>query len=152
MLLWSCHEKYDQSLYNLRFHLNHWIEIDFNSRETKIEIMKYKDSLILTKKEEQSIKNSYIKNKIYDFYGDKVFCEELPVMPPIDLIISVNIKGKTQANITISDRLTSGNNMETKRIIKFRDDLMSVLENNESFKKVQDTLYKYIKENKIILL
>lgn len=135
--------------FELSIRINPFVCIQWNNRImiTKLGELQKIDTLELSDREINFVKNLYIKNKMYEFHGDKEFYEKLPVMPPSNLIISVGVKEKNQANITISDRLTPSSDLETNRIIRFRNDLMKVLENNESYQKGIYRFQELIKAN-----
>lgn len=143
-------DKFNEVKYDMVFFYSPWLEIDFESKILKINYgdLKYKDTLHLSKEQENTIRNSFTKNRVYTVKGEVFyFNDTLIIMPPTMFKVRLLAQGKLQSEMTIDYTYENKGHLpfgQKYRVVCFRDDVLKILKNNNEVKRA---LQIFSKEN-----
>ncbi len=137
-------KEYRENKHNLLFIYSPYIQVDYNKRKIYVNYPNLEESRILfSVKEEMKIKKSFEKNDIASISG-KVYLrnDTSTVSPPDEFRIKLYVKAHEQSEMIIDDNFSTTEKLtdENHRISSFRDEIISVLESNNDFKKAHRKL------------
>jgi hypothetical protein len=150
-------KKEDLRNYDLAFNYNPWLKIDLKTKviSVRLDSLQYIDTIYLTKEEQSKVMASFNDNYIWEIKGDTLFSELYRTMPASDFTINVLLKGKPWSSISIdSDYKNKGLLPFTKRhrMVSFKNDVLTILDNKAEVKKAKAVLLKYMQEHHLFLL
>lgn len=142
-LLCSCtnNQKYNNKLYDVIFVYNPYININLNSKILKINYgeLQYKDTINFSKEEENAIYDSFERNYINALRGEiSYYNDTIRISPPSVFKFKLFMVGKIVSEITVDYNyenkgyIPSG---QKYKVVRFRDDVVKILNNNEDIKK-----------------
>lgn len=149
----SCNH-YNRKNDNIIFRPRWWIEIDLKNRSIFVELTKYRGKLALSEKEEKIIIESFEKNSIGSLKGEYHVSDKNVTAPIVDFTFVVFKRDKKILDVAINEEYDTQPNSKSieDKIASFRDDLKSVLRNNQSYQLAEKNLKEYIDEHKVLML
>lgn len=149
----SCNN-YDRENLNIIFRPRWWIEIDLKNRSIFVELTKYSGKLALSEKEERIIIESFEKNGIGSLKGECHVANENVTTPIVDFTFVVFKRDEKILDAAINEEYDTQPNSRSAddKIASFRDDLKSVLKNNQSYKLAEKNLEDYMVKHEVFLL
>ena len=148
IVLSSCTDRKKSSIEGCKiiFYYDKSITVDFEKNEIRLneDGFEYKDTIVITNKEDSIITNSYKKNRIDEIKGKLEYQDCRPVLiPKFENRIEIYTNEKLKATISINSNhdkpsSTPSINSQEYRIFCFHDDLKKVILNKKGFVRALD--------------
>ena len=141
-IVFSCHEKKDDSSYLLAISDNYYT-CDLKTGIFRIAVINFMDTVHLTEIQKNKIDDAFYKFHIDTLTGEKkVLPKKIMIMPDFGNKININAGNGKKSVLYISNQLSNEHELSEveHNIFEFKENLLEILNENSDYKSCMDTL------------